>query len=64
MDVSPDSHSTCTAGKAVGKKYGASKQDKLVVVQMEDGAQDDFLNALGLIYVNIRTRSERKRRAS
>ncbi|KAH6665598.1 hypothetical protein B0J14DRAFT_643428 [Halenospora varia] len=63
IDGTSDSHSTCTAGKALGKNYSASKQAKLVVVQMRKLDLDQLNNALELIITDVEARPERKKKS-
>ena len=41
-DDSLDGHSTGTASKAVGEKYGSAKNSKLVVIKMADYNTDEM----------------------
>jgi subtilisin family serine protease len=63
IDMSEDSHSTCTAGKAVGRNFGASKQAKLVVVQLGSESLSDFEDAIGLIVEDIKSKPERMKKS-
>ncbi|EHK97231.1 putative Subtilisin-like protease 2 [Glarea lozoyensis 74030] len=63
IDTDQLSHSTCTAGKAVGKNFGASKNAKLVVVQLGSEVFSDFFEALGLIIEDIKSKPERKKKS-
>jgi len=56
-------HSTCTAGKAVGQNYGASKKAKLIVVQLNDIDSTDFIDALELIAQDVKSKPERRKKS-
>lgn len=55
---SPDSplpgHSTCTASKAAGHLYGASRNTKLVIVKMPDYSMESILEIFWTIHDHIR----------
>ena len=46
-------HSTCTASKAAGRIYGASKSARLVIVKMSDFKRDSVAGVLGTIFDHI-----------
>ena len=47
-------HSTCTASKAFGTTYGASKYTQSIVVKMPDWSEDSVLGLLNTIEADIR----------
>ncbi|EPE25367.1 Subtilisin-like protein [Glarea lozoyensis ATCC 20868] len=63
VDHSLDMHSTCTANKAVGTNYGASKHAKLVVVKMFLQESDEIIEALAEVAQDIRARPERRKKS-
>ena len=52
-----EGHSTCTASKAVGNLYGASKSATLVVVKMPYPDQDSVLEALDTVIDDIKDKA-------
>lgn len=62
IDDNPRSHGTCTAGKAVGKEYGAAKKATLVVVRLYDRKSSEVIEALELVAADIRRRPERRKK--
>lgn len=46
-------HSTCTASKAAGRIYGASKSARLVIVKMSDFNRDSVAGVIGTIFDHI-----------
>jgi subtilisin family serine protease len=63
-DPLADSHGTCTAGKALGARFGAAKQAKLVVVQIANLSVDEILNGVKLIFNDItKTHPERRKKS-
>ena len=46
-------HSTCTASKAAGSIYGASKSATLVIVKMADFEEDSIAEVLRIVYDHI-----------
>ena len=49
-------HSTCTASKAVGNRYGASKRATLVVVKMPSYEEASVAEVLDTVIVNIQNK--------
>ncbi|KAK9774038.1 putative Peptidase S8/S53 domain-containing protein [Seiridium cardinale] len=63
VDASDESHSTCTADKAVGAKYGSSKGAKLVVVKMGAKVLAELMNAVNQVVNDIYFKPERKKKS-
>ncbi|CAG8974523.1 hypothetical protein HYALB_00009058 [Hymenoscyphus albidus] len=57
------SHSTCTAGKALGKTYGVAKNAQLVIVQMARISLGEIIAAFGLIEDELLIATERRGRS-
>lgn len=62
-DVDYPSHSTCTAGKALGALYGASKKATLIVVRLHDITSEEFEEALELILDDLEQNPDRKKKS-
>ena len=62
-DWSPSSHSTCTAGKAVGVWHGASKKATLVIVKLVSMLAYEMISALERIIDDIQAKPERQKRS-
>ncbi|KAI1843509.1 hypothetical protein JX266_010335 [Neoarthrinium moseri] len=62
-DAGDSSHSTCTAGKAVGAKYGSSKKAKLVVVQFGLSSISELNHCLDAIIEDVAKKPERKKKS-
>jgi subtilisin family serine protease len=56
-------HSTCTAGKAVGAGYGTSKQAKLVIVQIAILDGQEINEAIEKIIDDISTKPDRQKKS-
>ncbi|KAL8954339.1 MAG: hypothetical protein Q9183_007185 [Haloplaca sp. 2 TL-2023] len=54
-------HSTCTASKATGRLYGASKHATLVVVKMPDYSETSVIEVLFTAYQHIRSHGRQNR---
>ncbi|KAI8722565.1 Peptidase-S8 domain-containing protein [Fusarium sp. LHS14.1] len=57
------SHGTCSAGKALGTQFGASKKAMLVVVKIHGIDADEFTEALGLIIDDLDEHPERRKKS-
>lgn len=55
------SHSTATASKAAGQKYGTAKFAKLVAVKMRDLDLSEQANVFGQVWEHIKTHGRQKR---
>ena len=62
-DPEEDSHGTCTAGKAVGQKYGVAKRATLVVAKMARLQLSEMVECLELVAKDIRLLSRRQKRS-
>lgn len=62
-DQEMPSHGTCTAGKILGTRFGASKQATLVVVRLYDLDALEFEEALELIRDDIKANPERRKKS-
>lgn len=54
-------HSTCTASKAAGRKYGSAKQERLVVVKMPDYTTASLAEIMWTIYNHVYDNGRRDR---
>lgn len=63
LSTHPPSHGTCVAGKSLGRKYGVSKQAKLVVAKMYEKSYFELIEALKFIVADIKGRPDRKKRS-
>lgn len=62
-DEDDSSHGTCSAGKALGTQFGASKKAMLVVVRLYLIDTDEFKEALDLIIHDLDEHPERRKKS-
>ncbi|KAH7194399.1 peptidase S8/S53 domain-containing protein [Fusarium oxysporum] len=57
------SHGTCGAGKALGARFGVSKQATLIVVRLDEVDGKEFLEGLDLILKDLDDHPERRKKS-
>ena len=60
-DTSPGGHSTCTASKAAGQRWGAAKKSKLVVVKMTDLDESETETVFDVVWKDIKKKQRQKK---